>query len=192
MQTEPCNVSPVQLNVKIGEGCVKAVISKVGVDGWNKWLDAMMMGMYMPLGWSEHEPIPPIWYWIDLQDADFRGWDLDGIQLGIASCRGARFDSASAVGAVIGCVPQASFRNADLREAGFCFSDISSVDFSFAKVDEIKLQGATFSEGCPPLGLNDDLLRLCKQEPYIDTEGIGLEEFSVPIVGSLTILRMPE
>ena len=183
--------STVQLNIELGYGFLRTFISKYGTTGWNSWLDAMTGGnRYMSLGWDEHEPAPPIWFWIDLQDANFSGQNLDGIRLGLAWCQGARFDFASAVGAVFGSVPQANFRNCDLRGSSFEYSDISGADFSNARLDGIRLQGSSFLDGFPPLGLPDSLLRLCHPDTNGAPSGMGTEEIPVPIVGSLAIVQV--
>ena len=173
--------SPVVLHLELGGGFLLAMLDGFGVQGLNKWLDAVARSI--PGYWGEGETEPPICFWFDGEGADISGRNLDGINLVLVWCQGARFDSASAVGAKFNCVSDASFRNANLRNAKF-LGDISGADFRDAQLDGVTMN-ATYDPDHPPIGLPEALFRLCQREPDRMPKGGGLAERPVPIRASL-------
>jgi uncharacterized protein YjbI with pentapeptide repeats len=120
---------------------------------------------------------------------DLSGRNIDALDLGLVSCEGAIFDGASAVGAMFGCCPRASFRYAHLSDAIF-IGDISGAVFSDAQLDSVSLVDATYDPNDPPIGLPNDLLATCRAEPIDElmndeTVVIGLIEYPVPLRATL-------
>lgn len=187
----PCNPSPCQLNLSLGGDFLFEMIERFGVAGWNAWISSMALD-YMPIGWDEGEPIPPVWYWLDFSSTDFSRQDLDGLNLAIPVCRECIFDGASLVKSVFRYCPQSSFRGADLRRADFRYSYIGGADFTGAQLEGVKLKGSTFDADCPPIGLPTELLLVCRAEPREKTGGAGAVEYPVSITACLTGLRMPK
>ena len=190
MRTGHRDFSPLQLNITVDVRCFWKILAQHGVDGWNRWLEAMQDG-YIPLGWEEHQPVPPIDWSFNFEGGDFSGRNLETANLKLAWLRNAGFDHAHLALSRLGTCPAATFRGADLRGADLECSDISGCDFTDAQVEGIKLHRASYDPRCPPMGL-DDLLRLCRPEPDDDPVGSGAAEIPVPIIASLTSLRMPE
>ena len=164
MLTACCNPSSVQLHLELGEDFLLEMLDNFGVSGWNLWIESMSVSGYMPLCWGEHDTVPPCWYWINLTDADFFRLNLNRINLSLAYCTNCCFDESNLTGARLSFVSGCYFRGADLRLTDFQNGDISNCDFSDANVDYIKLEGATYDALRPPIGLPDELLRVCKAE----------------------------
>jgi hypothetical protein len=116
---------------------------------------------------------------------DLSGRKLDGIKFGMAWHPYARFDSASLVGAELGCGQHSSFRMADLRNANFEDGDITGCDFSGAKLDGIRLGGASYDHEAPPMGLPPELLKICRQD-LAESESGGWDTFPVIVEACLT------
>ncbi len=176
----PCG-SPVVLHLEIGGEFLLAMLENYGVQGWNRWLDAV--GRCVPGYWGEAEAEPPLCFWYDLQGVDLSGRNLDGIDLGLAWCKATRFDGGSLVNARIGCCKDASFRTCDLRNAHIG-GDITGVDFSGASLDGLRLDDAAYDPAHPPVGLSADLLRLCRRRADVEGTG-GRMEHPVPVKASL-------
>lgn len=190
MPTPANEPSPCRLHVELGAGFVVAVLDRFGAGGWNRWLRHMARGGFLPLGWDEKEPAPPVWYWIDLVDADLSGRDLDGILLDVVHVERTRFDGCSMVGARLGPCVGSSFRGADLRDADLSGADLTDCLFDGGTLlDGTEIEGASFEEGRPPRGLPDRLLRLCEAERRGDAPA-GLEETPVPVTASLAAQEM--
>ncbi len=182
----------VQLHIQIGGEFLLAMVERFGVAGWNNWVGDMLDGGHMPLAWSADEEIPPCWWWVDCEGADFSGKILDGADFKpMAWLKNTNFEGASLVGARIGCCPFANFQYADLRGADFTDSDITGADFGDARLDGIKLDGASYDPASPPVGLPAPLLSACLQEPAEDLRGMGSAMCPVPIKASLTLVEMP-
>lgn len=179
--------SPVVLHVEFDGDFLKVMLSKFGVVAWNRWVAAILGSI--PLFWNKEEP--PARLWFDAEAADFTGGNLDGIDLGQVGCEGAKFDGASAVGAMFGDCPRAIFRNADLRDAMFT-GDITAADFRGARLDGVSLVDATHDHNDPPVGLPAELLGTCRAESLDDEpaswppKGVGLVTHPVPVKASLT------
>jgi hypothetical protein len=179
-----------QLNIALGGDYLLAILDVFGVAGWNRWVQAMAMG-YMPLGWSDRNNPPPVWYWLDAEGLDLSGRDLDGIDLGLMWCRGARFDLSSLVGGRLGCCEDATFRGCDLRDCEF-IGDISAVDFRTARLERIRLDRTPYDPRRPPLGLSDELLGVCDPQPDDEPPGDGLPERPVEVKASITTITVTE
>jgi hypothetical protein len=102
--------------------------------------------------------------------------------------KGVNFDGSSLVGSRIGCCPLASFKAADLRSADLRDGEFTACDFSAARLDNTMFDGATYDATRPPIGLPDELLRICKAVPSNEPVGAGAAEYPVPIHASLTAL----
>jgi uncharacterized protein YjbI with pentapeptide repeats len=179
--------SPVILHLEFGADFIKAMLERYGAEAWNRWLSAMLD--CMPMSWPQGAPEPPAHMWFDAEEADFTGRNLDGIDLRLVNCEGARFDQASATGALFGDCPRATFLAADLRDAGFT-GDISGAVFTDARLDGLSLVDAFFDAECPPIGLPEALLRACcriehADEPADTEPTVGLFEHPVTIRASL-------
>ena len=190
-QTAHDGSSPVQLNIELDGSFLLAMVERYGVIGWNRWIEAMTTSGLMPLAWGADEAIPPCWYWMDFSDSDFSMRSWDGINLGLPYLKNVNFNAASLVGARIGCSPFASFRGANLSGCDFRDGDITGCDFEDALMTGIKLDRAAYDSDRPPLGLSDELLRICKEEPRDEASGTGLAEIPLAINASLTALWMP-
>jgi uncharacterized protein YjbI with pentapeptide repeats len=101
------------------------------------------------------------------------------------------FEGASLVGARIGCCHGDSFRGCALTGGDLQDAEITACDFSRAKLDGIKMDGASYDPANPPRGLSEKLLSACRHEPAdaIPREA-GLEEFPVAIRGSLSLVEI--
>ena len=191
MRTVRQGSSPIQLNIELDGFFLLAMVEQFGVEHWNLWIESMTMGGFMPLCWSPDEPIPPCWYWMNFSNSDFSKRNWEGLNIALPYFENCDFDGSLLSGARIGCCPLSSFRGSDLSGAEFR-GDITAVDFNDSDVRGIQLRFATYNEQLPPLGLPDELLRVCKAEPSEPTSGTGTDEIPVVISGSLTALRMPE
>lgn len=137
------------------------VVAKAGVDGWNDCLEAMIVKGDLRLAWDTPQP-RPVCISLDFRSMNCRGWQLDGVNLAVASTESATFQAASLRESTWGWTPHGDFRDSDLTDADFCLADISGCQFEGACLDGIKLDGAVHDPGNPPSGLESALLRRCR------------------------------
>lgn len=175
------------LHLAPGASFVITVVDTYGVQAFNRWNDSI--AKMIPGVFSEEEPALCFWFTFDDADLTHKRWNQ--IDLGLASCKGTRFDHSSLVGAEIGYCPSASFRSCDLRNASLC-GDLSDVDFSDAITDGIKLEDCTYEEGHPPIALPEQLLQQCRPVPVGEPGGAGVTEYPVPITASLAKAWVPQ
>jgi hypothetical protein len=181
----PPDHSPFQLHIDLGQSFLLTVLDRYGVEGWNRWLQALAVGNFFPQVWGKDEPIPAVLFGLCFGGADLSGRKLDGIKFGMAWHPHTRFDSASLVCAELGCCRNSSFCMADLRQANFEDGDITGCDFCGAILDSIRLDGATYDHEDPPIGLPPELLKICRQD-LAESESVGWDTFPVIVESCLT------
>ena len=170
------------LHLGLGPAFILGATEKYGVQAFNRWNDAL--ALLVPGFWKDTDSEPALCFWFSLDGADLSGTQWNQIFLGLASCRGTRFDHSSLVAAEIGYCPGASFRSCDMRRASLC-GDLSSVDFTDAITEGIRLEACTYHEGRPPVGLPAGLLLQCLPVPAGEPGGTGGTEYPVEVTASL-------
>jgi len=125
-------------------GWLKGILRRVGVKGWNAWVDFLFANNLVCQVWRNDETPPLFTMTFDFAGGDFAGMQLDHVDLRFANLHRAKFVGAS------------------LQKAKFHLSDISGADFTGAILDGIRLEMSTYEADEPPKGLSDDLLNQCE------------------------------
>ena len=172
--------SLVSLHLEIGSDFLTVILDKFGVQGWNRWVCAIIQRL--PLTWEAGEEEPPAHIDIDVGEMDFSRRDISGIDLGLVACDGASFEGVSAVGALFGHCRNASFRLADIRDAIFT-GNISGADFTNARLDDASFADAYFDDDNPPIGLPPDLVQGCCRLDHDDEP----DDWGTSVTGLVTL-----
>lgn len=137
--------NPVRINqVIVRTGWLKGILRRVGISGWNAWVEFLFAHNLICPAWAEDEQPPLFDMTFDFSGADFSGMELDGINLRFANLRGALF------------------RRTSLRGAKLDLSDISGTDFSGATLNGATFDMSVYDSSKPPVGLAANYLSQCE------------------------------
>ena len=157
------------LGVTIGVDTLLYMLSfDGGVAIWNRWIRSLE---HLLNSACTDKTDPPLVADIDFTGGDLRALNLNGINLDDVWLQGCDFSGSSLRSAIIGFCPYAIFRAADLSH-GILTSDISGVDFTGAKFENLEIGGfCHYQRGFPPIGLPQDLLAMCREVSDDGREG---------------------
>jgi hypothetical protein len=158
-----------------------------GVGIWNRWIRSLEFFLNAP---CTDKMDPPLVADLDFTGGDLRGLNLNGINLDDVWLEKADFTGASLRSAIIGFCPYAIMKAADLSHA-ILTSDVSAVDFTGAKLENLEIGGfCHYQQGFPPVGLSPDLLSQCREVPDDGREGpISPVGRTIQVGGRLMVMR---
>ena len=177
-------INPVVLHLRFGPELLPAVLSQVGVPGWNDLVRRIVDRRERDV--DDPAEIPPIRVLLDFSGLVMRGRNLNGIDLRGCFLAGADLSRCSLAMAKFSKVPRTNFEGADLRAALFEVSDISGARFTGADVFGLQQKGGLhYRAEEPPIGIPVDLLGMCRawgadfpfprieerEQPMEDTKG---------------------
>ena len=176
------------MGVTIGVDTLRYMLSfDNGVALWNRWIRSLEFFLNAP---CTNKMDPPLVADLDFTGGDLCGLNLTGINLDDVWLERTDFTGSSLRNAIIGFAPYAVFKGADLTNA-ILTSDISGVDFTDAKLENLEIGGfCHYQRGFPPIGLPQDLLAMCREVPDDSREGpvkpVGED---VGLRGALMVMR---